>query len=326
MKQNQNNLGPILAGIVTSLLCLGIIGGTLYVGIQYFKNRPVIPTDVPTTLEAVKAVCADGECIAGCVLKAANTVGYEKYPPVMADGYESELVTYKVDGDELLDPSYPRVSTKLIVYQRNGSAHHRIWDYFSGIVPLEQRPNLSEFVIYSGGESGAQFSPTADGGWSLHVNVLEATDPEYLTHALVHEFGHYITLNPTQQTGLTGNQTCAQEELYNCPNPDSYVNQFFEAYWRPIYKEWQSMKGASNRDRLALQFYKKYSDQFVTDYASSQPLEDIAETWTAFILSPKPTGDTIADQKVLFFYQFPELMEIRYEIMYGICNYAPPKK
>ena len=70
MKQEQNNLGPILAGILTTLLCLGVFGGTLYFGIQYFSNQPVIPGNLPTTLEAVKASCANGECIEGCVLKA----------------------------------------------------------------------------------------------------------------------------------------------------------------------------------------------------------------------------------------------------------------
>ncbi len=325
MKKEENKLIPILAGIVTTLLCLCIIGGTLYFGIRSFSNQPVIPKDLPTSLEAVKAACANGECVEGCVLKAAQTVGYEKYPPVMASGYENELVSYKVDGDQLLDPGYPPAPTKLIVYQRNGSAHHRIWDYFIGLVPADQRPHLDEFVIYSGGESGAQYSPTDNDGWILRVNVLEATDPIYLTHALVHEYGHYLTLNPTQQTALTGSQACPQEELYNCPNSASYLNQFFEAYWRPLYKEWQGMKGASNQAALNAQFYAKYQGQFVTQYAASQPIEDIAETWTAFIIHPKPTGDTIADRKVLFFYKFPELVELRYQIIKGICTYAPQK-
>ena len=48
-------------------------------------------------------------------------------------------------------------------------------------------------------------------------------------------------------------------------------------------------------------FYQKYKDQFVDDYAVTDPNEDIAETWAFFVLSPKPQGDTIADQKIVVF-------------------------
>lgn len=321
MRQNQNNFLPILAGILTSLLCLGIIGGSVYFGVQYYKSRPVveIPKSVPESVEQVKAECADGECIEGCVAKAAQAVGDGIYPTAMEPGYESLLVAYKVDGDTISEPSYYRAApAKLIVYERNNSAHHRIWDYFTGVVPLDQRPGLKEFDIYAGGESGAQYSPTEDGGWILRFNVLASTDSNYLTDALIHEYGHFLTLNPSQRVELNAGGKCSQEPLYKCPAPDSYINQFFEQFWRPIQRDWA---GQDN-----YQFYLKYSDQFVTEYAASQPLEDIAESWTYFIIHQKPTGNTIADQKVLFFYQFPELVELRYQLIYGICNYEPPAK
>jgi hypothetical protein len=325
MKQNQNNLGPILAGIVTSLLCLGIIGGTIYFGVQYFNSPKlvaVIPDSVPETLEQVKAECADGECIEGCVARAAQAVGDKIYPSVMETGYTSPLVSYKVEGNELLEPSYHSAPTKLILYRDNNEAHHRIWDYFIGIVPLDRRPGLAEFDIYAGGESGAQYSPTEDGdGWILRTNVLSSTDSIYLTQALVHEFGHFITLNPSQQVPVPPGEKCEQEKLFECPAPDSYLNLFFEAFWPPVYGEWVNTWGDAERN---YRFYLKHSDQFVTDYAASQPIEDIAESWTAFIIHPKPTSGSIADQKVLFFYQFPELVDLRYEMIYGICNYEPP--
>ncbi len=43
--------------------------------------------------------------------------------------------------------------------------------------------------------------------------------------------------------------------------------------------------------------------------------EDIAESWTHFVLQPKPAGDTVSEKKVLFFYDFPELVELREEIV-----------
>ncbi len=46
----------------------------------------------------------------------------------------------------------------------------------------------------------------------------------------------------------------------------------------------------------------------------SNPEEDIAEAWTMFVLNPKPAGDSIAEEKMLFFYDYPELVKLRAEI------------
>ncbi|OKL35485.1 hypothetical protein [Domibacillus mangrovi] len=54
-------------------------------------------------------------------------------------------------------------------------------------------------------------------------------------------------------------------------------------------------------------------NEFTTDYAVSHPEEDIAESWTYFVFSKKPTGDWIVDQKILFFYEYPELIRLRSE-------------
>ena len=66
-------------------------------------------------------------------------------------------------------------------------------------------------------------------------------------------------------------------------------------------------------------FYKKYQDQFVGDYAVTHPAEDIAESFTHFVFSPKPAGESIRDQKVRFFYEYPELVELRGQILNATC-------
>ena len=60
--------------------------------------------------------------------------------------------------------------------------------------------------------------------------------------------------------------------------------------------------------------YEKYQDQFVSMYSSTNIDEDIAESWTEFVLTEKPSGETISEQKILFFYGFPELVELREHI------------
>ncbi len=70
-------------------------------------------------------------------------------------------------------------------------------------------------------------------------------------------------------------------------------------------------------------FYYKYEDQFLTDYAVTHPAEDIAESFGFFVFAEKTTGDSIAEQKILFFYQFPELVKLRTEILNNLCTVFP---
>jgi len=101
------------------------------------------------------------------------------------------------------------------------------------------------------------------------------------------------------------------------------MNKFFERFWPAIYPEWQDVDNIEGEDDYysALDdFYQKYKDQFVSDYAPSDPAEDIAESFSFFMLKPRPTGESIADQKVLFFYDYPELIQLRSQIARRLCD------
>jgi hypothetical protein len=55
--------------------------------------------------------------------------------------------------------------------------------------------------------------------------------------------------------------------------------------------------------------------------AVTDPDEDIAETMMMFILNDKPNGRNMAEQKILFLYEFPELMELRDEMRSVLNDY-----
>jgi hypothetical protein len=57
--------------------------------------------------------------------------------------------------------------------------------------------------------------------------------------------------------------------------------------------------------------YEEHASDFVSDYASSNIVEDMAESFAQFVVGEKKTGTTIADQKVNFFYGFEELTKLR---------------
>lgn len=86
--------------------------------------------------------------------------------------------------------------------------------------------------------------------------------------------------------------------------------------WDKIDNKWSQRR----RLRLLYRFYLKQQDSFVTDYAAESPEEDISESWTFFVLSDKPRPNSVREKKVLFFYQFPELVKRRKVIRSNLPN------
>jgi hypothetical protein len=90
--------------------------------------------------------------------------------------------------------------------------------------------------------------------------------------------------------------------LKECPRKNSYLNAFVRAFW---YKD-HTANGAN----------------FVTQYAATSPTEDIAESFTSFVLQRKPSvAEDIGDEKILFFYQYPELISARERIRASVAEY-----
>jgi hypothetical protein len=58
--------------------------------------------------------------------------------------------------------------------------------------------------------------------------------------------------------------------------------------------------------------YTWYEEDFLTDYAASNPWEDIAESFAFFVTKPKIHGvPWEAGEKIDFFYAYKELVELR---------------
>ena len=52
-------------------------------------------------------------------------------------------------------------------------------------------------------------------------------------------------------------------------------------------------------------------------------MEDIAETWAFYVLSARPPGISVEDQKIQFFYRYPELVALRAQILNNLCALNP---
>jgi hypothetical protein len=169
--------------------------------------------------------------------------------------------------------------------------------------------------------------------WIFEVDPEDTENKQDFTFTLIHEYGHLLTLNAEQVK-------VAEHVFYNpedddayfealdncstyftgegCAKPDSYFYLFYDEFWADTYDEWLAIEMIEDDDAYydALDvFFAGREDEFVTEYAMTNPGEDIAESWAVFVTHPKPAGDMIAEEKVLFFYQFPELVELRSEII-----------
>lgn len=300
--------------------------------------QPDAPASPSTSTQAMQqAACP---AVLSSILSTATNTQIYKMPEE-----ESRLVVYPVQGNALGQAYYETVSTDLLDEQANVIAQQSVWSYFAAIIPQEKRQFISQFSIVTDGEYNlmAAVAQTASDPtrWALEVDIADSTDYENLTFTLIHEFGHLLTLNADQVSpslpvfNNPRDPAIHSHEASMCPNyftgegcsqSGSYINAFYQRFWMDKYEEWNAVDSIHDDllyyERLN-KFYEKYQDQFVTDYAATNPGEDIAESWTYFILSSKPQGSTIAEQKVLFFYEYAELVELRQQILHNLCNAYP---
>ena len=303
-----------------------------------FTPTPIItPTLTPTPLFE-----------ASCPLVLEDIVGASlNFEGDSSDKTEEDtyLVVYSVDGDEISHQFYNAVPESLRDEQDDRETHRELWNYFTRLIPITERRFVSEFSIATDG-SGHVLAAVGQNDddpqtWVLEVDILDSSDKYALTFTLIHEFAHLLTLNSSQVPPDLGifdnpyNDEIYQRELAACPNyfhgegcsnSNSYINQFFDRFWLDLFAEWREIDSEEDEDTyysLLDEFYDTYQDQFLTDYAPTSPAEDIAESFAFFILSPKPELNSIANEKILFFYEFPELVELRRQIVNQVCAEFP---
>jgi len=233
---------------------------------------------------------------------------------------------------------------ELIAFQENLYAAELLWDAVSGIFPQEYLHQIAYFEFFTDGTDDFLGAiEEVDSNQDAFIFSLDVSDmfyvngePNYplLLDTITHELAHIITLGPGQVAWVeeedSNPATYYIFEYDLDTKPESYINQFFNNFWKDIYDEWAAFyyeygvlyEGEEDlhaeyqetlQDYLDA-FYYKYEDRFLTDYAATSPTEDIAESFMIFALQEKPRGSRISDQKALFFYDYSELVEVRNHI------------
>jgi hypothetical protein len=254
------------------------------------------------------------------------------------------LVTYSVSDSGLVDPEYSFAPESLTTYQGDIARHEQIWQLAYSLLPEDQHGLVGHFLIYTDGEGdslGAVQLVDTPSTWLLAIDIEDAQDPASLFITTVHELGHLLTLNDSQVTPNAdvfanpedeqlyqqAQEECSTYFTYEgCAKSNSYLNAFFQYFWPEIYPEWQEVSESTTWSTYVnglKDLYDRYSDQFVSEYAVTNPMEDIAESFLHFVFTPKTDGLTIAGQKVLFFYDYSELVNIRTDMLQTLCTQMP---
>lgn len=270
--------------------------------------------------------------------------------------YNSILITEASEGDEL-DVSWDDVTLFSV---KNGSLRNReweehevessdsnkVWQIFLKIVDKDFVTGyMDEFMTFDLPDDPTlafvEFFDTVDApwaiykeasaisegtvsykehnrGWGLGVNLagVDLDDPDSVRDiviTLLHEYGHLLTLNETQIDYDMANmvQLCKRADRYlvlmsssfkGCAEEKSYLQAFIDRFWQ----------GRATPN----------GNNFVTKYASTDPEEDIAESFTDFILRQRITeAKDVGDEKIMFFYSYPKLVELRDRLRSSLERY-----
>ena len=230
---------------------------------------------------------------------------------------EEEWVVYKINGDVITLTSW-----------NADKKYNEIWKLFTTLIPKNYRTDFTNYSV-TNNPDGDTFAHVAQNNednkkWDIGVNMGAfyqengELNKKESVHTLIHEFAHVLTLGKTQMqyvpTNLDSelmmnrfkNKCRTNMVMEGCLYKDYYLDQLINKFWKEDFKKMQ----AAEEDEQ-LDFYTGKEKNFVTDYASTNPGEGIAETFTFFVLKTIPTGSTVADQKINFFYSFPELVKLR---------------
>ena len=342
----------VLILLAASLACNFVTGFFVEESEPYSLEEPV-PVEPPVEVDSQPDTLSEDPntpdplvcpAVTEKILKAATEFDEDFSDAEGGDEPEElYLITYSVSGDQISNPLYyENISADLKPYQEDQASHQEIWNYFTALIPTSERSSLAEYSIVTDGEENILAAVTQTlydpALWGLEVDIRDSDDRLNLTYTLIHEYAHLLTLGPDQVTPSKAvfnnpdDDNIYYDEVKACPNyfpgegcshSNSYINTFFNQFWADIYEEWLDINLIEDDDAYyeALDdFYYNYEDRFLTDYAATNPEEDIAEAFTFFVLSPRPTGNAIAEEKILYFYGYPELVQLRDEIISGICN------
>lgn len=187
-----------------------------------------------------------------------------------------------------------------------------VWGLFVRVVtPALAASSMSEYRTGDDADSDTlAYVHRADDPayWVLAANLAYADDEDLLLSTLVHEYAHILSLGVADaDPDIT---SCGTLELSEgCLAPDSLLLAFDERFWLGYGAD--APTPDDDDPDAAAAFYAEHEEDFVSDYAATNVVEDFAESFMTFVFEKRPEASSAVAEKVLFFWGVPEYVEIR---------------
>jgi hypothetical protein len=237
---------------------------------------------------------------------------------------EQDLVTYDVDGDEISNPQVtPGLDGELQELASDEVAQRDVWDLFARVSQQPYEDIIDSFVAFTDGPENILAAVAADPAngfetWTVFIDVADLEDRAELLLTVAHEYAHIVTLATDQIDYIgtaadPGSGGCGgQVELVGegCAQAGSYYEAYNE-FWAPLEAEHAELDQIADEDEFYAaveQFYADHQEEFVTPYSATSQAEDMAESYSYWVIADDPSFGGIAQEKIEFWEQFPELV------------------
>lgn len=226
-----------------------------------------------------------------------------------------EIVTLglaEVDGDVIDTTDFPA--------DRVDQAE-AIWGRFVELIPTERRQRVVGFELTNGQGGWAYTAGPNRDDWTVMVG--EETDETELDQLLLRLYVHLLIRN-NDETAPDGSPGCDNLlDADRCAREGSILLEFHTRFWpADLVEERESLGEEASQayrrgdaqediDKLFTSFYEAHTDLFINERASLNVHNDIGESFLRFLDEERPTGDSIIEQKAAYFWDRPDLVELR---------------
>lgn len=268
------------------------------------------------------------------------------FPHQYEQDHWEDVFYYNIDEDDQLGELqktdyYEEYNENTAKAQLGEEVLEGYWYVFSSMIPQEHRTTLKK-VYWTDTGDDVVFGVGRDEE-NVQDTLLMISDniERYYTEEkaiLIHEYGHVLTLNEEQvpfdnvlstEDDESGEDSEAIEEAksecstfysnYGCMNEDSYLYHYYEAFWADKMDDFDEIDWEAKDDYK--DFFFTYEDEFFNSYQGTNPHEDIAEAFSFFVMLNSEEiedNDDIKYQKLGFFYDYDELVDLRAAILENI--------
>ncbi|HMS24530.1 MAG TPA: putative zinc-binding metallopeptidase [Acidimicrobiia bacterium] len=147
-----------------------------------------------------------------------------------------------------------------------------------------------------------------DGKFEIAINSAQhaMSSSKEQTLTIVHELTHIITLNIDQQ----GDEGCGGYVSEDgCFPSTSIMGSYVSRFWSADLIA-QSKSGDID--------YERNKKTYVSEYATTSPEEDIAESFAFYVVNSSSSSQSIAEQKQAFFNDFDDLVSIKKQMRQAV--------